>query len=236
MSSVEEAQQLERIREFMKSYGTLIFVGIIVAIGSSVGWSYWQKKQVVSAEIRTAKVQQLVADASKADETTALSGFVATADQITSEAPDSAQAIQAQLAIARLAYDRKDYASAEKALAQVAQSKNEDQGLIALVKLRLANAQFAQDKFDDALNTLATVNEASFIPSVEEQKGDIYVAKKDIEQAKVAYQKAWDSLVQREESNAILALKLESVGVVVETPNIPQAVLAGPDTATNPSP
>lgn len=229
MSSVEEAQQLERIREFMKSYGTLIFVGIIVAIGSSVGWSYWQKKQVVSAEIRTAKVQQLVADASKADETTALSGFVATADQITSEAPDSAQAIQAQLTVAHLAYERKDYASAEKALSQVAQSKNEDKGLIAIVNLRLANAQFAQDKFDIALATLNGINEDSFRPSVEERKGDIYVAKNDIEQAKKAYQTAWDSLVQREETNAILELKLESVGIQVETPYIPQPILALPD-------
>lgn len=229
MSSVEEAQQLERIREFMKSYGTLIFVGIIVAIISYVGWSYWQKKQVVSSEIRTAKVQQLIADAGQTDDTTALSGFVATADQISSEAPDSAQAIQAQLTIAHLAYERKDYASAEKALTQVAQSKNEDKGLLAIVKLRLANAQFAQDKLDDALATLNSINEASFIPSVEERKGDVYVAKNDIEQAKTAYQKAWDSLVLREESNAILALKLESVGIKVDAPYIPQPVLALPD-------
>lgn len=225
MSSVHEAQQIEDIRAFFKSYGTLILGSILVAVIGYGGWSYWKKNQLVEAEIRTAKVQQLMVDTAKADDTTALSGFVSTADQITSEAPDSAQAIQAQLAIAELAYQRQDYASAEKALAQVTNSKNDDKGLVSIVHLRLANAQFAQNKLDEALTTLAQVTDTNFKPSAEERKGDIYVAKNDLEQAKVAYKNAWDTLIQREQVSEILRMKLESVGVMVEEPNVATPVI-----------
>lgn len=88
--------------------------------------------------------------ATQGDAFTALS---ATADKIVKEAPDSAQAIQTQLLMAKLAYDKADYAGAEKALKKVENSKVDDDGLVQIVKLRLAYAQLAQKKFDDAIKT-----------------------------------------------------------------------------------
>lgn len=47
-----------------------------------------------------------------------------------------------------------------------------------IVKLRLADAQLAQKKYDEALKTLSNVTEPAFKASVEELRGDIFVAKK----------------------------------------------------------
>lgn len=225
MSSVHEAQQIENIRNFMKSYGLLIVGGIVAGVVGLGGWSYWQQEKSAAYERQTATVQQLMNDTQQADITTALSSFAGTADKITQDSPDSVQAILAQLVIADQAYQREDYASAEKALLQVNTSKVDDEGLVAIVHLRLANVQVAQDKLDDALATLAKVKTAAFTSTVEERKGDIYVAKKDTESAQKAYQTAWDSLIQREEDSAILRMKLESVGVQVDEPNFPQPIL-----------
>lgn len=225
MSSVHEAQQIENIRNFMKSYGLLIVGGIVAGVVGLGGWSYWQQEKSAAYERQTATVQQLMNDTQQADITTALSGFAGTADKITQDSPDSVQAILAQLVIADQAYQREDYASAEKALLQVNTSKIDDEGLVAIVNLRLANMQVAQDKLDDALATLAKVKTGAFTSTVEERKGDIYVAKKDTESAQKAYQTAWDSLIQREEDSAILRMKLESVGVQVDEPNFPQPIL-----------
>lgn len=225
MSSVHEAQQIENIRNFMKSYGLLIVGGIVAGVVGLGGWSYWQQEKSAAYERQTATVQQLMNDTQQADITTALSGFAGTADKITQDSPDSVQAILAQLVIADQAYQREDYASAEKALLQVNTSKIDDEGLVAIVHLRLANVQVAQDKLDDALATLAKVKTGAFTSTVEERKGDIYVAKKDTESAQKAYQTAWDSLIQREEDSAILRMKLESVGVQVDEPNFPQPIL-----------
>lgn len=122
-------------------------------------------------------------------------------------------------------YEKQDYAAAEKALKKVENSKVKDEGLIQVVKLRLADAQLAQNKYDEALKTLSGNVDPAFKATVEELRGDIFVAKKDIDSAKKAYQAAWDSLLERKQERQILQIKLESVGVLVEDPQIERPIL-----------
>ncbi len=209
---------------FAKKYGSAIVSGILIALIAFFGWEYWQKKTLAESQMQTAKVQQLMDDSQTAtgDAFTQLS---ATADKIVKEAPDSPQAIQTQLLMAKLAYDKADYANAEKALKKVENSKVDDAGLIQLVKLRLAYAQLAQKKYDGALKTLEAVKEPAFTATADEARGDIYVAKNDIENAKKVYQSAWDALVERQEERQILQIKLESVGVLVDDPEIERPII-----------
>ncbi len=50
--------------------------------------------------------------------------------------------------------------------------------------MRLADAQLAQNKYDEALKTLSGDVDPAFKATVEELRGDIFVAKKDIDSAK----------------------------------------------------
>ncbi|WP_180121604.1 tetratricopeptide repeat protein [Acinetobacter sp. YH12086] len=224
MSALSEEEQLDNLKSFAKKYGSAIVSGILIALIAFFGWEYWQKKTLAESQMQTAKVQQLMDDAQSAtgDAFTQLS---ATADKIVKEAPDSPQAIQTQLLMAKLAYDKADYANAEKALKKVENSKVDDAGLIQLVKLRLAYAQLAQKKFDEALKTLEAVKEPAFQATADEVRGDVYVAKNDIENAKKVYQSAWDALVERQEERQILQIKLESVGVLVDDPEIERPII-----------
>ncbi|MGN0936944.1 YfgM family protein [Acinetobacter amyesii] len=224
MSALSEEEQLDNLKSFAKKYGSAIVSGILIALIAFFGWEYWQKKTLAESQMQTAKVQQLMDDAQSAtgDAFTQLS---ATADKIVKEAPDSPQAIQTQLLMAKLAYDKADYANAEKALKKVENSKVDDAGLIQLVKLRLAYAQLAQKRFDEALKTLEAVKEPAFQATADEARGDVYVAKNDIENAKKVYQSAWDALVERQEERQILQIKLESVGVLVDDPEIERPII-----------
>ena len=224
MSALSEEEQLDNLKSFAKKYGFAIVSGILIALIAFFGWEYWQKKTLAESQMQTAKVQQLMDDAQSAtgDAFTQLS---ATADKIVKEAPDSPQAIQTQLLMAKLAYDKADYANAEKALKKVENSKVDDAGLVQLVKLRLAYAQLAQKKFDEALKTLEAVKEPAFQATADEARGDVYVAKNDIENAKKVYQSAWDALVERQEERQILQIKLESVGVLVDDPEIERPII-----------
>ena len=125
----------------------------------------------------------------------------------------------------KLAYDKEDYAAAEKALQKVENSTLDDKGLVQVVKLRLAYAQLAQKKYDAALKTLEAVTEPAFKATADEARGDIYVAKNDIENAKKVYQSAWDALIERKEERQILQIKLESVGVLVDDPEIERPII-----------
>ena len=76
-------------------------------------------------------------------------------------------------------------AEREKALKKVENSAVKDAGLVQIVKLRLADAQLAQKKYDEALKTLANVAEPTFKATVDELRGDIFVAKKDTESVSI---------------------------------------------------
>ena len=151
--------------------------------------------------------------------------MVASADKLVKEDPDSIHAIESQFIMSRVAYDKGDYATAERELKKVENSKLKDAGILQIVKLRLANTQLAQKKYDEALKTLTGVTEPAFKATAEEEKGDIYVAKNDIENAKKSYQAAWDSLLERKQERQILQIKLESVGILVDDPELERPVL-----------
>ncbi|KGT46965.1 tetratricopeptide repeat protein [Acinetobacter sp. HR7] len=224
MSAISDDDQLESLKSFTKKYGSSIITGILVALIAFFGWEYWQKKNLAESQKETARVQQLM-DEAGATQGDAFAKLAETADKIVKEAPDSAQAIQTQLVMAKLAYDKQDYAAAERALKKVENSKVDDAGLVQIVKLRLAYAQLAQKKYDEALKTLDAVTEPAFKATADEARGDIYVAKNDIENAKKVYQSAWDALVERKEERQILQIKLESVGVLVDDPEIERPII-----------
>ena len=227
MSALSDEEQLNSLKNNTKKYSSTVISGVLIALIAYSGWTYWQNKQQGEAQLQTAKVQQLMDQAATVDvkDDNAWNSLTKTADEIVKKYPDSVQAIQTQLMLAKLAFERNDYATAEKALMKVENAKVDDQGLIHVVKLRLAYSQLAQDKFDAALKSLSAVTDPAFKATADEARGDVYVAKNDIENAKKAYMSAWDGLLERQQERQILQIKLESVGVLVDDPEIERPVL-----------
>lgn len=89
----------------------------------------------------------------------------------------------------------------------------------------MAYAQLAQKKYDDAIKNLALVTEPAFKATADEALGDVYVAKNDIANAKKAYMSAWNALMERKQERQILQIKLESVGVLVDDPEVERPIL-----------
>ena len=224
--SLSDEEQLDQIKSFAKKYGSAMISGILIALIAFFGWEYWQKKNLAEAQNQTAKVQKLMDEAKAVSgQPNALATVSEAADKIVKDDADSVQAIQTQFILAKLAYDKQDYAAAEKALKKVENSKVKDAGLVQIVKLRLADAQLAQKKFDEALKTLSSLNEPAFKATADELRGDIFVAKKDNASARKAYQSAWDNLLERKQERQLLQIKLESVGVLVDDPEIERPIL-----------
>jgi predicted negative regulator of RcsB-dependent stress response len=171
--------------------------------------------------MQTAKVQQLMDEApTVGDDKKAFAALAAKADNIVNEDPNSVQALQSQLVMAQIAYDKADYAGAERELNKVESSTLKDEGLMAVLRLGLADAQSAQKKYDEALKTLDKVTLPSFKATVDEARGDIFVAKNDTESAKKYYQSAWNTLLETKQERQLLQIKLQSVGVLVENPDV----------------
>lgn len=117
MSALSEEEQLDNLKSFTKKYGSAIISGILIALIAFFGWQYWQKKTLAENQTRTAKVQQLIDQAQAAEANPdALNNLYAAADKIVKDAPDSIQAVQTEFLLAKIAYDKGDYATAEKSL------------------------------------------------------------------------------------------------------------------------
>ncbi|MBF7687812.1 YfgM family protein [Acinetobacter rathckeae] len=227
MSALTEEEQLDKFKSLGKKYGSSVVTAILVALIAFFAWNYWQKNNQVDSQNETARVQQLMDQAQVAplSDKTALTNLMRLSDEIVKKDPNSVQAIQAQLILAKIFADRNDYVAAEKELQKAQTVKIKDEGLMALVNLHLAYAQIANKKYDDALKTLDLVKLDSFKGTVDEARGDIYVYKNDTPNAKIAYESAWKAAVARKQQPQILQIKLESVGVLVDDPHIETPIL-----------
>lgn len=234
MTAMTDDEQKEKLSSFVKRYGSPIVTGVLLALCVFFGWQWWDKKQTVGSSNLTVQYQNLLNQSQLATvDDASYKKLTADGNKIVQENPDSAQAVQTQLLLAKLAFDKKDYAAANKILTQAETSKVKDEGLKSIVKLHLAYTQVAQEQLDAALKTLDGINNEAFIPSVAEAKGDIYVAKNDFEAAKKAYQQAWEVLVKREQPRELLQIKLANLGVLVEDPKIESPVLTPSQASAN---
>ena len=225
MVAMTDDEQKEQLKSFAKRYGSPIVTGVLLALSVAFGWQWWDKNKTVTAANATVQYQNVLNQAQKAaEDEAAFKALKADADKIVAEFPDTVQALQAQLLVAQLAFDRQDFKTAAETLTQASSSKIKDEGLIAIAKLRLAYTQVELKQLDAALKTLDEIKIVEFTPSVQEARGDIYVQKQDVESAKKAYQQAWDALVKREQPRELLQIKLANLGVVVEEPVIPTAI------------
>lgn len=224
---LSDEEQIDRFKGFLKSYGSAMVTGILIALIIFFGYQYWMKKQAIE-RFNLANQYQQVVDAgqrlgSDPQNQAARTQYFSQADKLVKANSDSAYAIQTQFLSAKLAAAKGDYATAEKQLTAATQSKTSDEGLTQLAWLRLAYMQAAQSKNDAALASLTHVTDVAFLPSANEAKGDILLQKNDVKGAQVAYQAAWDELAKRQEPRALLQVKLEGVGV-----NVPDLKIDGP--------
>lgn len=89
-----------------------------------------------------------------------------------------------------------------------------DAGLNAITRLRYASTLLASGDADAALSEANNDMPSSFEASQQELLGDIYLAKDDKKSAIKAYDNAWELLRKRQETRAVLALKMESLGII----------------------
>ena len=225
MSTLNDDEQLESLKSFTKKYGSAIMTGILIALIAFFGWQYWQKKNLLENQNRTAEYQKLLEQSTKIQDDAGYKSFISEVDSLVKTHPDSAQAVQAELLMASQAVERNDYAAAEKALLRVENTAVKDEGLKHLIWLRLAYIQTELKKYDAALKNLDRIKDENFIATAQEARGDIFVAQNKTDLAKAEYQKAWDALIARQQERKILQLKLQSVGVLVEDPNLDSPIV-----------
>ncbi|WP_022952213.1 YfgM family protein [Leucothrix mucor] len=173
-----DEERAEELKAWWRSNGTSVLAGIAIAIGGVFGWQQWQNYQQNESEAGSAQLQ--AAQASDANKVTALKA-------VTEEYSSTPYGALAALSVAAET-SQTDADATIAALKQAMEAK--DPNVADIARLRLARAYIAAGKLGEAETLLDTKMAVAYTSLVEELKGDLFVAKKDLENARIAYDKA----------------------------------------------
>ncbi|WP_019518945.1 YfgM family protein [Faucicola boevrei] len=234
----------------LSQYGGYIVLAIVLALGGYFGWNYWQNHggridEVASTDFAKIQASQQAVtnlgiatdDKAKAELATAQANFGKDLDAFIAQHGESVYTWQALMLKAKQQTDSGDIKGATTTLQQATTLKIDDEGLKAIATLRYAQALLGNQQADDAQKALQAVLPPAFDASKNELLGDVAMAKNDKKSAIDFYQKAWQAIEKRNESNelnqdrAFLRLKMENLGLTPKQPDLDNGVVATPNTA-----
>ena len=218
---LEEQEQLDQLKHFWDTWGTLITSIVILVTGSLAAWNgyqYWQSRQAGQAAALFDVVDSAVRNGDKVRMTQAFGdlkiGYAGTI-----------QTSQAGLSVAKAMMDAGNVDGAREALAWVADQSG-DEGLKAVARLRLASVLMDQKKFDEALKQLSGSYPPEFEAVFTDRKGDIFTAQDNRVNAITEYKKSYKAFDEGVEYRRLIEIKLGALGVA--SPDIAVASLSTP--------
>lgn len=231
MALTPNSPNADNSMQALKQYGSYIVTAILLALAAYFGWTYWQNNHArvdtVAAD-HYADIQRLneeVSLASQNPDLEAEANNVLTQsrtqldkdiDALVSQHGDSVYAWQALMIKARQQVDNDEFTDASETFKKALSIDLGDAGLQAITRLRYAATLLAAGDADSALTEVSKDMPSSFEPSQQELLGDIYLAQDNKDAAIKSYNNAWELLRSRQETRAVLALKMESLGIVPE--------------------
>lgn len=234
MAQNMQSPNTDNSMQALKQYGSYIVTVILLVLAGYFGWTYWQNNHArvdtVAADYY-ADIQRLNEEMSLAAQNPDLGDEALTAleasrtqldediDALVDAHGDSIYAWQALMIKARHQADNDNFEGTIETLKKALAIDLDDAGLSAITRLRYAETLLASGDADAALSEANNDMPISFEASQQELLGDIYLAQGKEDNAINAYNNAWELLRDRQESRAVLALKMESLGEIPEPIN-----------------
>lgn len=207
MSDYEtEEQQVEAIKDWWKENSKSVFLGVVLGVGGILSWRGWvsyEQNQAVEASDLYAQV----ADAAVADDSATVKSLSAT---LRDDHSGSAFASMASLMEARVDVQEGAFSEAGDRLQWVIDNASLEE-MKVVARLRQARVLLADGKADEALKALPASVSPEFAGRAAEIRGDIHLAKGDIDAARNAYSEAQT----QSQGNSLLGMKLDDLAVEI---------------------
>jgi len=180
-----EEQQVEALKNWWKQNGLAVIGGAVLGISALIGWRGWNWHQEKLAT-EASDIFVIVQDATIKNDSGSLQ------EQTKNLRDNYASTPYASLATlyeAKSLVEKGDAAAAEESLRWVLKNSNQD-SVRSVARLRLARVLLADNKVDDALAMIDGGIPEAYQSLADEIRGDIYVAKGELDLAKEAYDQA----------------------------------------------
>jgi len=208
---LEEQEQLDQLKHFWNTWGTLISSLLIVVFGAVSVWNgyqFWQSRQGTQA---SALLDAMESAVQAGDPSRAKQIF----DDIRDKYAKTAQAGQAGLLVAKMQSDQEKIEDAKATLKWVANHAS-DEGYQSLARLRLVSLLIKEKSYDAALEPLSQKFPAEFNALVADRKGDVLVLQGQKQSAIAEYTQAYKDFSEGAEYRRLVEVKLNALGAQPE--------------------
>lgn len=197
-----EEEQLQVMKSWWKRYGSLITVLFSVILLTISGFKYWNWHEEKIVQQASTTYEHLMLAFSNQDN----KGVRGYANQLLTDYGQTVYADAARLTLAKLYIARTNYARAREELAHVAEH-SKMLALQQVAKIRLARLLAVEKSYDSALDELDTVQDPSYLPTINELKGDINAAVDRNKEAIAFYSTAIKEFQTKGLNNLFLEMK-----------------------------
>ena len=205
-----EEQQIEALKRWWNENGTSLIIGLALGLAGIFGGRYYLNMQKQKSETAGDLYYQVAAQVNQKHEEAAIEA----SDKLFTDYKSTPYASLASLLMARYEYEKSKTDEAIKQLNRVIDNAEQPE-LKDIARLRLARIQIASKNYDAVESLLAEKHAPAFDAVFEELKGDLYVAKNEIDKARAAYDKAIEASAGN--ASELLHLKRQDLGNVDAT-------------------
>lgn len=205
---LEEQEQLDQLKHFWNTWGTLISAVLVVVFGAVAAWNgyqFWQNRQATQAAGLFDAVEVAV---QTGDQVRVEQAF----GDIRDRYAGTVQAAQAGLLAAKVEMDKGNPDAAKAALEWTAKNATED-GYRAIARLRLASILMEQKAYDAALQALSEKFPPEMQAVVADRKGDVLMLQGKNAEAAAEYSRAYAAFGDSVEYRRLVEVKLNALGV-----------------------
>ena len=210
-----EDEQVEALKRWWKRYNGIITVLFSVVLLIMAGFKYWTWHEEKVTQQASNTYEHLMLAFSNHDN----KGIRGYANQLITDYGNTVYADAARLTLAKLYVARENYTRAQDQLIYVA-SHSKMPALQQVAMIRLARIFAANKAYDKALVELAKVKDTTYLPVVNELKGDIYAATGRYEQAVSFYRQAISDVQTKGMGNLFLEMNTNELAALYSAPTI----------------
>lgn len=192
---LEDEKQVEMIKAWWHENGNFLLLGIAIILGSHFGWQKWQQHKHHLAKLASDQYQQVLAG-SDAGQLSAIG--------------HSGYATLLAFQEAKKAVEANHLNQAKEKLIWVV-NHGDNPALRQLARIRASRILLAQNHLEHAKNMLKKEESKTFLPMINQVKGEIALAEHQPGKAKVFFQQAYDAWSEDSPARVYLQMQLSEL-------------------------
>jgi predicted negative regulator of RcsB-dependent stress response len=185
-----ENHELMVLKQFMQKYGKILLITFAVLLIAFFGATYIQSSSGTRAANASQIFQEMMLAEMQHDSATA----TAKGEQLIADYSKTPYSQLSALLLAKMAVSEGNLDQAATKLLWVIDRSGSQKVAKNIATVRLATVYQAQGKIDEALALVEKEPDAAYTALYAQLRGDLYLAKGDIEKAKTSYELALSSL------------------------------------------